>query len=214
MIIISSSQKEVKVIYSEKKEIIKSISGRSYGSKIVTEIKNILQEAKKELNDIKEFGIDIGPGSFTGIRIGIAVVQGLLFGKNDYDLRYFYSSDVLSYDYKDQKIAVINRAREDAAYVTLYDERKRVEDPKMIFGEQLQNVLKNRLLIGEQSIHFKNKYNLNNKVLIPEVNIDNFIYAYDNGKRVESEKLEPLYIQKPIAVENYEKQNKKIIEDI
>ncbi|MGM0640636.1 MAG: tRNA threonylcarbamoyladenosine biosynthesis protein TsaB [Thermotogota bacterium] len=214
MIIISSSQREVKVIYSGEKEIIKTIVGRSSGSKIVTEINNIIKGIEIDLSKINKFGIDIGPGSFTGIRIGIAVMQGLLFGRENYELKKFYSSDVLSYDYKDKKIAIINRAREDAAYITLYDKGKRINDPKMVFGEQLKTVLNNRILIGEQSEHFIKKYNLKNKILIPEIKIDNYIYAFKKGQNIEPSKLEPLYIQKPIAVENYEKQNNKIIEDI
>lgn len=214
MIIISSSQKEVRIIYKEEKEKIKIITGKNSGSKIVEEINNILLKENKKIQDITSFGIDIGPGSFTGIRIGISVIQGLLLGRDDYTLKTYYSSDLLSYNYKDKKIAVLNKARDNAAYVTLYDYGKRISEPKMIFGELLNNYIKERFLIGEQSNHFKEKYNLVNNVLIPEMKIDNYVYSFENGINTTIDKLEPLYIQKPIAVENYEKQNNRIIEDI
>ncbi|MDK2945499.1 tRNA threonylcarbamoyladenosine biosynthesis protein TsaB [Geotoga petraea] len=214
MIIISSSQSDVYIIYKGNKSIIKKISGRSSGSKIVSAVQEILVLNNKTLGQIKEFGIDVGPGSFTGIRISIAVIQGFLFGRNDYELKKFYSSDVLGYGFLNKKIAVLNKARDDAAYVSLYNYGVRVSMPEMIFGKNLDGILQDRTLIGAQSKHFKDKYLLKNEILIPEISIDNFIYAFKVGEKINAEDLEPLYIQKPIAVENYEKQNNKKIEDI
>lgn len=214
MIIISSSQKDVYVLYKGENIITEKINGRSSGSKIVSKIKKIIDENGITLSEVNEFGIDIGPGSFTGIRIGIAVIQGLLFGRQNYKLKRFYSSDVMSYEFKTKKIAVINRARDDAAYITLYDEGKRITEPKMVFVEELKKLIKDRVLIGEQANHFKKKYELKNKIIVPNIKSENYIYAYNQGQKIKAEYLEPLYIQKPIAVENYEKQNNKTIDDI
>jgi tRNA threonylcarbamoyl adenosine modification protein YeaZ len=214
MIIISSSQKDVYVIYKGENIITEKINGRSSGSKIVSKIKKIIDENGITLSEVNEFGIDVGPGSFTGIRIGIAVIQGLLFGRQNYSLKKFYSSDVMSYEFNTKKIAVINRARDDAAYITLYDDGKRITEPKMVFVEELKRMIKDRVLIGEQANHFKNKYELKNEIIVPSIESENYIYAYNQGQNIKAEDLEPLYIQKPIAVENYEKQNNKTIDDI
>jgi tRNA threonylcarbamoyl adenosine modification protein YeaZ len=214
MIIISSSQKDVYVIYKGENIITEKINGRSSGSKIVSKIKKIIDENGITLSEVNEFGIDVGPGSFTGIRIGIAVIQGLLFGRQNYSLKKFYSSDVMSYEFNTKKIALINRARDDAAYITLYDDGKRITEPKMVFVEELKRMIKDRVLIGEQANHFKNKYELKNEIIVPSIESENYIYAYNQGQNIKAEDLEPLYIQKPIAVENYEKQNNKTIDDI
>ncbi|MCE7506919.1 tRNA (adenosine(37)-N6)-threonylcarbamoyltransferase complex dimerization subunit type 1 TsaB [Polynucleobacter sp. IMCC30063] len=43
-------------------------------------INTLLQEAELELVEIDAIAVDIGPGAFTGVRLGIACVQGLACG--------------------------------------------------------------------------------------------------------------------------------------
>lgn len=45
-------------------------------------IKEMLESAMLSLNDIDSFAINSGPGSFTGIRIGISAIKGLAAPKN------------------------------------------------------------------------------------------------------------------------------------
>jgi tRNA threonylcarbamoyladenosine biosynthesis protein TsaB len=45
-------------------------------------IRVCLKNADKTIHDLEAVGIVVGPGSFTGLRIGISFVMGLCFGRN------------------------------------------------------------------------------------------------------------------------------------
>jgi len=44
---------------------------------LLTLIDKIMKDGKKTFKDIKEIKVNIGPGSFTGIRVGVSVANAL-----------------------------------------------------------------------------------------------------------------------------------------
>jgi tRNA threonylcarbamoyladenosine biosynthesis protein TsaB len=50
---------------------------RTHGERLPRELMALLDDARVRLADIDTFAIATGPGSFTGLRIGIATIQGL-----------------------------------------------------------------------------------------------------------------------------------------
>ena len=52
-------------------------SGVSHSNTLLYDIDKVLAEAQVDLSEIDLFAVAIGPGSFTGLRIGIATVKGL-----------------------------------------------------------------------------------------------------------------------------------------
>jgi tRNA threonylcarbamoyladenosine biosynthesis protein TsaB len=52
----------------------------SHSSTLLRDIENVLEEAGRKLGEIEVFAVAIGPGSFTGLRIGLATTKS--FGAN------------------------------------------------------------------------------------------------------------------------------------
>jgi tRNA threonylcarbamoyladenosine biosynthesis protein TsaB len=50
---------------------------RTHGERLPRELMTLLDDARVRLDEIDMFAIATGPGSFTGLRIGIATIQGL-----------------------------------------------------------------------------------------------------------------------------------------
>lgn len=62
-------------VYSQK-------SGLTHSQTMLPMIRDLLRNAGATIDDIDMMAVSAGPGSFTGVRIGISTVKGLAFGKN------------------------------------------------------------------------------------------------------------------------------------
>ncbi len=68
------------VALSRGDEVIAALAGDSrvsHSNTLLSDIDKVLAEAKVDLADVDLFAVATGPGSFTGLRIGIATVKGL-----------------------------------------------------------------------------------------------------------------------------------------
>ena len=57
-------------------------AGKKMSEILLEQVNNILKSISLSIDDIDEFYAGIGPGSFTGVRIGVALILGLLSGSN------------------------------------------------------------------------------------------------------------------------------------
>ena len=74
----ADSQHTVVGIDVEHKKIEKTIDAKRMRSQVLLPmIEEILKEKKLTLTDITEIRVNPGPGSFTGLRVGLAVAQTL-----------------------------------------------------------------------------------------------------------------------------------------
>jgi tRNA threonylcarbamoyladenosine biosynthesis protein TsaB len=60
--------------------VIQELAGdaaRTHGERLPTDLMKLLESAGVDLHDVELFAVAAGPGSFTGLRVGIATIQGL-----------------------------------------------------------------------------------------------------------------------------------------
>src|SRR5438552_1276815 len=75
---IKTSTRAGSVALTRGREILSSTSGdasASHSNDLIASIKRILENAGARLSDVDLFGVAVGPGSFTGLRIGLATTK-------------------------------------------------------------------------------------------------------------------------------------------
>jgi tRNA threonylcarbamoyladenosine biosynthesis protein TsaB len=56
-------------------------AARAHGERLPVELMTVLREAGAAIEDVDRLAVAVGPGSFTGLRVGIATIQGLALAR-------------------------------------------------------------------------------------------------------------------------------------
>ena len=101
-------------------------------------LKEALNESKLTLHDINEIVVTIGPGSFTGIRIGVCIAKVLAsIGK----IPLKAISSLNAYANKGKKIVILD-AKANRAYLGIYNDNAKVIDECVVTIEELKEIVK------------------------------------------------------------------------
>ena len=127
---IDTSAKTSSVGICEDNQIIDELfldKGLTHSETILPMIDEILTRNGLSLDDIDALSVNNGPGSFTGIRIGVAVVKGLAFDK-DIPCYEVSTLDSIAYNCKDKNGLVV--ATMDARRNQVYNANYQIIDGK------------------------------------------------------------------------------------
>lgn len=122
-----------------------------HNEKLVQTIQQIAADADWPLSSLDCIAVSIGPGSFTGLRIGLSVVKGLAFAL-DLPVVAVNTLDALAvgnYFWRGQICSVI-KAREGELYVARYeneDRFRRISDYEIIETSNFSDLLKEQTLV-------------------------------------------------------------------
>lgn len=77
----TKDQKQITVSLKEDGEVVESLSEeREYGSQVLLPlIQKLLKKEKMNYADLEGIEVETGPGSFTGLRVGVSVANALGF---------------------------------------------------------------------------------------------------------------------------------------
>ena len=187
--------------------------------KMLPMIERMLSDVELTVRDIDLFACGVGPGSFTGVRIGVATVRG--FAKTlEKGAIPVNALEILANNVSNEtRVVALISARENECYCAVYENNEEVLAPCVKELSEIVEISKEApcLLVGDGAIlnadflkeHLpeariaQGKCNLISAASLAEV-------AYkkmQNGKIGTAEDLIPLYLRKSQAEREYEARN-------
>ena len=103
------------------------------GETLSASLDSLLQKVGATLDDVKRVMVTIGPGSFSGLRTGVAFCQGLCFSgkRNLYGVTTLQALACLA-GKTDEQVAVVIRARNGFWYLRLNGEESFIETEDVV----------------------------------------------------------------------------------
>ena len=207
------------------------ITKESHSQKLMPIIENAFKKTNLTIDDIDLIVCDIGPGSFTGIRIGVATVKAFCDSKDITPIG-ISSLEALAYSIKNNSniICSIINAKNDNCYFALYEKNKdntlqtliepeaeNIDTTLSIINSYNLDTLNNQVIsfVGDGSKVYKDKIlEVFPNVIIAD-NKNDILDSYNLGlagfdkysSGEEIEELLPLYLKKPQAQIQLEKKD-------
>lgn len=124
---------------------------KKHAETVMPMIDFLLEQSGVSISDVDLFAVDIGPGSFTGVRIGVSLVNAMAFALN----RKIVAVDALRALYEasgepDRPVCTLIDARNGNAYAALYQAGEPLIEPCAVETEAwLSQVPKDAILVGD-----------------------------------------------------------------
>lgn len=192
-----------------KKDFVELDSSCKQSEKILATIDEVLQRNDLTIGDNKDFCVVIGPGSFTGLRIGIALVKGLCAGLDNTKVVGLSSLDFMAYEYvkqdkpKDNFVCVLN-ALSGLYFVCEYDcNGHKVGSERLIDNDEFASIKIEKIgLQGENIVERSIKLTAKGLLDLAELKMK-------NKETSDIKSLSPIYLRKSQAEASLEEKNLK-----
>ena len=205
MLAISTATKKayIGIDYQGKKYYSSIEANCKQSENILKEIDNLLERNEIPLHEIGNIAVVVGPGSFTGIRIGVALIKGLCAGDSNHIVFPISSLDLMSKIYKkhmkkkEDYVCVMN-ALSNRVFYAKYD-----KDGNKITKEEMSNIgdgdidITKAVFLSEEFGDMPGGIEFDSQTLLE--------YALElerEQKGVQARDLTPVYIRKSQAEEN------------
>jgi len=200
------------IAITEDKQLIteyRSNFKRAHAEKIINSMARVLEDAALSLTELDGIAVSIGPGSFTGLRIGLSVVKGIAFS-NNLPVVSVVTLDALAYQalFRNDQICPIIKAQADEAYTALYKVKdftlERTCDYRLINLDMLEDFITRKTLVINNGMKNLNEYTNNELIQIaPEelsflsgITFAQLGYEkFQKGEVENIETLEPFYLK-------------------
>ena len=196
-------------------EIIDSTDTNYHSAYLIPKIRDVLKQNSLLIKDLDAIGVNIGPGSFTGIRAGITIAR-VLSQQANLKLVGVTSLEILSkLNKSDKKTIVVADARKNKVYYAEFLNSKTIVEPMLIDKDELVGKITDKdFVISDSSIsQFLNENSISNlNYEVSEENLGLFLSEIVSEKLTLNDdynwaKVKPLYIQKPSITKPKELKN-------
>ncbi len=189
---------------------------------------SLMKSLKLEFSDVELYATSVGPGSFTGVRIGAALVKGLAFGKN-IPCAEVSTLEALAENARGLRGIIVPAmdARRNQVYTAIFraegDELTRITDDMAIAISDLGEMLKEYegqpiYITGDgYEVARRNLVAMGLNIEVTPVTLRNESAAsvarvalrqYNEGKTVSDRELAPTYLRLPQAERERLERNK------
>lgn len=195
------------------KKVCREIDAKSkHSENVLKNIDLMCEELSININDIKTLAVVVGPGSFTGLRIGVAIAKALACVNKELKLISLSSLELMAYiiaqsQEVDENFVCVLNGLSGLYFVAEFDKNgRRVTEDKMITAEQLQKIEQFRVgLIGDNT-----QLQTGKQIEIHSEDVLNFAFLCKKEERFVDEKdLVPVYLRLSQAEDNLKIKNKK-----
>ena len=210
---IETSSKNCSVCLSSNGKLVSSfdLEDQSYrhSELLTSSIQNILNENNLDVKDLSAVSIGIGPGSFTGLRIGFSVAKGLCYPHN-IKLIGISSLKIIANSVikEDKNIISLIKDKGEHYYISKYrNDLKEIIEPKikLIDRDYIFNILDEDSVIvvntDESNEFISSLVNEETKVFKKTISSIDMISlshkSMDDKKFEDIAYIEPMYVKKP-----------------
>lgn len=178
-----------------------------HSENVLKTIDEMCEEAGVIFKNIDKVAIVIGPGSFTGIRIGVAIVKALGAVMENLKVFPITSLELMAYIYlqnRHEKICCVLNALSNLFFIAEFDEKG-----NKVSVERMVNVLPKdkKLVILEGDLNLENA----ERVEITSENLLDYVTTIvGENDGISSENVEPLYIRPSQAEANLKSSKKNV----
>lgn len=179
-------------------------------------IDELCQKAKIDVLDVGEIAVVVGPGSFTGLRIGVAIAKALASAKKDIRLVAISSLELMAYTHikqnkpKEKFVCAIN-ALSDLFFVAYFDKNGiKLKEEKMIERKKFDQIAEKKVVISNDM-----PFQIDNDERYIQIQISGYELLEFAEKKAQQEMFEnlndfnPVYLRLSQAEDQLLKKNKK-----
>lgn len=161
---------------------------------LLPKIDELLKKAGLKINDVDRIYVVNGPGSFTGIRIGVTTAKTIAYGLKKEICTVSELEVLASVDTEKKYIVPLIDARRNFVYTGIYKNNLELvlENKYVNFDEFYNNILNNYDI---NDILFVSNDNFNIKTEIPNINVWKVIEKHKNYVSINPHSVNPVYLK-------------------